>query len=154
MKQQNLLTLLDICQQHPTASLVFKLGEAVINPNYHVTEIKHATVKSMDCGKGVDAWEEILVQLLDGPKIPQGVHMPCGKFFSIVNAATENLSIDDRTQTFIEFSPNNGPMGKLTIESIEVESDAVVVLLSSPTATCKAYDRAMAGMTLKQVSCC
>ena len=154
MSQQNLVTLLDICREHPDASLVFTLNDAEINPNYHVTEIKHAAVKSMDCGKGVDAWEEILVQLLDGPASAQGKHMACGKFFGIVNVAIENLSINQSTQTFIEFAPNNGPMGKLAIEAIEVRSDTVVVSLSSPTATCKAYDRAIAGMKTKPVSCC
>ena len=44
MSQQNLVTLLDICREHPDASLVFTLNDAEINPNYHVTEIKHANV--------------------------------------------------------------------------------------------------------------
>lgn len=55
---------LQILKQHQDKSLLFEYApNLLVGANYHITEIKHITVDSVDCGAGVDAWKETIVQL-------------------------------------------------------------------------------------------
>jgi hypothetical protein len=62
--------------QAQEARLVLHAEGTAIRPEYHVTEIELAQVRSLDCGKGEAQWDETLVQLLDGPATApdNGVH--------------------------------------------------------------------------------
>ena len=156
-QQTNIYGLKAVFEANPNLPLIFKLGDETINPGYHVTEIKHAVINSMDCGQGTDQWDEIIVQLLDGSALFKGEHMSCAKFTGIVSTAIESLTVDENTQTYIEFAPNNGALGKLVIDSIEQSENKVVVHLSNPTAMCKPYQRAMAAQATRNQSeppCC
>ena len=158
MNSQNtsIYGLKSVLAAHQDLPLVFSLEGQSINPGYHVTEIQHADVNALDCGNGKDHWQEITVQLLDGSALFKGEHMSCGKFMGIVSKALEPLSYDEKTLTFIEFAPNNKGLRKLVIDSIEPSQNQVMVHLSSPTAVCKPYQRAMTGKSAStgDSSCC
>ena len=159
MKTQNtnLYGLKTICEANRNSSLIFRLGEVTIHPSYHVTEIKHAVINSMDCGQGTDQWDEIIVQLLDGSAHLKGKHMSCAKFIGIVGTALDSLTSNENSETYIEFAPNNEALRKLAIESIEQTENEVIVNLSNPTAMCKPFQRAMAKQTASMpsgASCC
>jgi len=159
MKSQNtnLYELKAAFKANPNLPLLFKLDEETIHPGYHVTEIKHAVVNSMDCGQGTEQWDEVIVQLLDGSALFKGEHMSCAKFMGIVSTAIESQDIDENTLTYIEFAPNNGALRKLVIDSVEQKESEVIVHLSNPTAMCKPFQRAMAARETKKQgdsSCC
>jgi len=128
------------------AELKFVMGESIINPGYHVTEIRHATINSIDCGKSssVEQWDEITIQLLDGSPTSNGEHMQASKFNSIFQKAIELLGADSSPVLFFEFSPNNGPIRKLSIESINQSDNAISVILGSEKAVCKPFQRSKA----------
>lgn len=129
-------------------ALKFYFDGSPINPGYHVTEVRHATINSIDCGKNskTEQWEEITVQLLDGlPNSEQG-HMPASKFQAIVVAAMKSLPADRSSYLFFEFAPNNGPIRKLSIESIEQTNSEIAVSLGSERAVCKPFQRAKQAM--------
>jgi len=152
----NIYELKAVLEANPDSPLVFSFDGQAINPSYHVTEVKHAAMNSLDCGSGKDQWEEITVQLLDGSALFKGKHMSFGKFMGIVGKAIESLSFDENTLTFIEFAPNNEGLRKLVIDRVDHNEGQVLVHLSSPTALCKPYHRAMAGKLAEQPSnsCC
>ena len=152
----NIYGLKSVLAANEDSPLVFSFEGQTIHPGYHVTEIQHAGVNALDCGSGKDQWEEITVQLMDGSALFKGEHMSCGKFIRIISKAIESLSYDENTLTFIEFAPNNVGLRKLVIDSVETSEEQVLVHLSSPTAMCKPYQRAMAGKpaTADKSSCC
>jgi len=140
---------------NPDLPLVFSLDGQTIHPGYHVTEVKHAVINSLDCGRGNDQWDEISVQLLDGHANFKQGYMSCAKFMSIVGKAIALLSFNEDTLTFIEFSPNNEGLRKLVINSIAQEADQVIIQLSNASAECKAFKRALAGkLTATNEACC
>ena len=152
----NIFELKAVLEANPDSPLIFSFEGQAINPSYHVTEVKHAAMNSLDCGSGKDQWEEIIVQLIDGSALFKGKHMSCRKFMGIVGKAIESLSFDENTATFIEFAPNNEGLRKLVIDRVDQNEGQVLVHLSSPTALCKPYQRAMAGKLVEPSnnSCC
>ena len=65
MKTADFLSLL---QDHQGKSLLFEYApNLLVGANYHITEVKHLSIDSVDCGAGVDAWKETIVQLWESP---------------------------------------------------------------------------------------
>lgn len=148
--------LADFVGINPALPLVFAFGGERINPGYHVTEVKHAAVRSLDCGRGSDQWDELVVQLLDGSPASDEEHMSGGKFLGIVNAALSSLTIQQPTELFFEFSPGNTAIRKLRIESAQSDDQQAVVTLGPEQAVCKPFQRAkLAGaQTGATTGCC
>lgn len=139
----NISDLTEALSTRPDLPLKFYFDGSSINPGYHVTEIRHAAINSLDCGKnsGTEHWNEVTIQLLDGsPESKQG-HMSGSKFLGIVGTAAKTLSVDVAPYLFFEFAPGNGPIRKLSIESIERNTDEISVSLGSEQAVCKPFQR-------------
>ena len=51
-------------KEHPGKSLLFQYTPGqLVGANYHITEVKHITVDSVDCGAREDSWKETIIQL-------------------------------------------------------------------------------------------
>jgi hypothetical protein len=124
--------------------LEFRFDGMSINSGYHVTEVRHAVIHSVDCGKnsGIDQWDEITIQLLDGSADSTKGQMSAGKFLAIVDSAMNSLQAESAPSLFFEFAPDNGPIRKLSIASIEHIDSKVAVSLGSEHAVCKPFQRA------------
>jgi len=135
-------------------ALKFYFNGSAINPGYHVTEVKHAAINSVDCGRSSKAeqWDEITVQLLDGSAKSKEGHMSASKFSAIIGAALKSLPADTAPYLFFEFAPDNGPIRKLSIESIEFADNEVAVSLGSEQAVCKPFQRAKAAKAAAALS--
>ena len=153
MKNTDLEGLMSILVSKPELSLRFYLGDVSINHGYHVTEVKYANVKSMDCGKNNDAWDELLIQLLDGePNSIEGL-MSTSKFTRIVSAAIKALPDESAPYLFFEFAPNNAPLLKLRIQDIACNHKELSVHLTHEVAACKPFQKwGRAGSILEKVS--
>lgn len=66
MKTQELFKVLEQNQDKP---LLFEYApNLLVGANYHITEVKHITVESVDCGSNTDGWRETIIQLRESPK--------------------------------------------------------------------------------------
>lgn len=153
MKDTEIGKLMALLLSNPGIPLKFYLDGISINQGYHITEVKHACVNSMDCGKRTDTWEEILIQLLDGePGSTQGF-MNTSKFMSIVSATLESFPEISESSLFFEFTPNNGPLQKLRIRSIECDDPGLSIHLTYEKAVCKPLQRwGKAGVVFENMS--
>lgn len=114
-----------------------------LRPGYHVTEIKLATIRSIDCGGGTDRWDEAVIELLDGPddeRTGAREHMPAAKLAAISRAAVRHVpAAADATPVF-EFGV--GALRRYRVAAVERgEGGDVTVRLAPLTARCKAFDR-------------
>jgi len=151
----NISILSEFLTQYTDLTLKFYFDGSAINPGYHVTEIRHATIKSRDCGKssGIEQWDEITIQLLDGSSNSTEGHMSSSKFLGIVGSALKSLESDDAAAyLFFEFAPDNGPIRKLSIESVEQSDGEISVSLGSERAVCKPFQRAKAAKAVAATS--
>jgi len=138
-------TLAHKLHANPEMPLVFALDEQTINPGYHLTEVRHARVSSIDCGKNSEPehWDEISIQLLDGSSGSNQGHMTTGKLIGIIEKALTKLDVDSESSSslFIEFAPDNGPIRKLNINSYVEGDNELIVNLGSEKAVCKPFQR-------------
>ena len=102
MTPQDLIAQLDTVSQD--APLIFVTENGPINAGYHVTEVKLASVQSLDCGARRSSWNEVVIQLLDGSGQD---FMTAGKFTGILKKATSKLEGLDHAALKFEFSNDN-----------------------------------------------
>jgi len=125
--------------KHSDAALVFKMGDELINPGYHVTEIKQAEVTSLDCGQGADQWSEIIFQVVDGQSSSTAAHMSVSKFLAIANKGLADVG---NASLYFEYSPGNRAFNKCSVSAINASEQQVTLELSPMTAVCKPMVRA------------
>jgi hypothetical protein len=59
--------LLDALEPHASKPLLLEYAERVIQPGYHVTEVKAGAFVTLDCGGNPDRWQETILQVEDLP---------------------------------------------------------------------------------------
>ena len=150
----NLPTLQSALLDRPESELLFNVDGVKINAGYHVTEIKYAAVKALDCGKGTDEWQEIIIQLLDGSILTSNRTISCAKFLGILNASSEVLDTATDAHLFFEFSPGNNTVQRLQVTSIDSDPRSTVISLNGVKAQCKPFAKAMASARSTFDACC
>ena len=65
MKTQELF---EVLEANKDKSLLFEYtSNQLVGANYHITEVKHIKIDSVDCGAQTDAWNETIIQLWESP---------------------------------------------------------------------------------------
>jgi hypothetical protein len=60
----NTQSFLNTLEKHKNKELLFQYTpNLLVGTNYHITEVKHVTIDSVDCGAQTDSWKETIVQL-------------------------------------------------------------------------------------------
>ena len=116
------------------SSLIFATNDGPIGAGYHVTELKLADIRSIDCGARQSAWTEATLQLLDGHG---GGHMTVGTFRGIADKSLGALPGLSHAPLSVEFAPGNNGLRLYQIEAVDNEDSATVVRLKDLTALCK-----------------
>lgn len=135
MDTQRLLEKLQSCTEDK--SLVFDLGDRIIAPGYHVTEVKAVAVRSVDCGGRANTWNETVVQLWSPGSATAEGYMKVGKFLSIYQRVVASLPIDPEAVLRFEYGEVGEPAISYLVSTVCVEGDAVRVHLSAPGVACK-----------------
>ncbi|MBL4906377.1 MAG: hypothetical protein JKX94_02920 [Sneathiella sp.] len=128
---------LKVLQDKDNSQLVFSNNGKEINPDYHVTELKSAAVRSIDCGRNLSEWTETIIQLLDGPQSIKGEHMTAFKFSQIATASIETVPALADGALWFEYAPGNGPIRKLSVSSVQIDGDRIKIQLGGAAAACK-----------------
>lgn len=121
----------------PSADLVFVAQGEVIQPDYHVTELKFAQLDSIDCGGEQQGWNELLIQLLDGPAAPRpgAEYMKVATFIKLASKAASKQK--DQAELYFEYSEAGEAMRKLSVTGVQVRPGQVLVELGPVGAVCK-----------------
>ncbi|MDE2385277.1 MAG: hypothetical protein KGO53_11725 [Alphaproteobacteria bacterium] len=134
-----------------TANLPVKLRHAgwELGAGFHITEIKHTTVRGLDCGRNEEAWDETVVQLLDLPGPEEG-RMKSAKFASILGH--KQL----QGELVFEISRPGEALALYQVAAVDAQPEALVVHLAPRAAHCKPATRASAGNLAGQAgdACC
>ncbi len=118
----------------PQAPLIFSTLSGPINGGYHVTELKLAQVKSIDCAARRGEWSEAMLQLLDGDG---GAHMSVGKFTAIVGQSVKTLDGLGDVGARVEYARGNAGMHAYDISAPALKGESVEISLAEVTAVCK-----------------
>lgn len=139
MKTKELLSLL---AEHSDKSLLFEYAPNQIVPaNYHITEVKHVTIDSVDCGARTDAWKETVVQLWESPHdIGKTDFMSSYKALGILNKVGKMRSYDLDAVVKIEYGNALFHTAQLFVNDFDIKNNNLIVKLAVEATDCKAKD--------------
>ena len=141
-------TLAELLQLLPDAHipLHIELPDGPLAPGFHVTELIHVHAKSLDCGRGEHAWEEVVLQLLDSTT---GHPIMATKLRGIFQAGlAKNPTLASLPIRF-EGGLGNMRLERFALSHLDVTPTHVTVKLAPLAALCKPARAQHAG-----VSCC
>ncbi|MET1056615.1 MAG: DUF6428 family protein [Pedobacter sp.] len=142
--------------EQPSLELQFQFGsDRLVDASYHITEIKQATVTSVDCGGVMNAWTEIIVQLWE-PKIRESERaMKVEKALSIIQLVESKLPLNPLGKVKIEFGNSDFDTRQMFPSEISVVGASLVVNLVPDAVECKAISRGgSCGTTDSAEECC
>ena len=130
--------LVDLQGFDPKLPLVFVTKEGEIGAGYHVTELRYARTKGIDCGGTIADGHEARLQLLDGA----GSHpMRVGKFCEILAKSLSALPELSKAPLAVEFGHGNQDLRILSVGEAAPQQEAVVLPLGNARAICKPAQR-------------
>src|SRR6266567_575634 len=125
----------------PENQLVFVDGYGhAVHSGYHLTELKAASLDTVDCGGQANQWQETIVQLWV-PANPDNNYMSADKFLKIFDKVRGMIPLNSDAAIRVEYGDENFFPSTYDVRSIAHAEDATRVLLQAPETTCKARDR-------------
>jgi hypothetical protein len=149
MKTNEFIAALRVAPQN---ELIFidEAGHTVYR-GYHLTELKAASLQTVDCGRRTNQWQETIVQLWV-PSEPDADCMTAGKFLKIFDKVSGMIPLNLEAEIRIEYGDENFFPSTYHVQSVAHGHDTTRVLLIPPSTTCKARDRRSA--TSEPCCCC
>ncbi len=118
----------------PDLPLGFASEAGEIGGGYHITELKLAQIRSIDCGGRESQWVEAQLQLLDGSG---GAWITAGKVAAILRRCVGALPDLADAPLSVEFAHGNRGLSRYTAGGLEMRDGRAVVPLVSSAAQCK-----------------
>lgn len=123
----------------PDAVLSVGTGRRDLRPGFHVTEIRLADIRALDCGRRADRWREVVLEMTDDA-LPPGRALTAGALDRILSEAGADAD------------PGASPVAELGSPALErydlvaagPEDGALRLQFAPKRAQCKAAARAAA----------
>ncbi|PKD21828.1 hypothetical protein APR41_02290 [Salegentibacter salinarum] len=134
--------LFDLLKQHQEKPLLFEYApNLLIGANYHITEVKHLKIDSVDCGAGTDAWSETIIQLWESPEeIGKTEFMQVSKALSILDKVGHMKAYDLEAEVKFEYSNANFHTAHLFVTGFSIKNGNLLIQLDVNPTDCKAKE--------------
>ncbi|MCC8424939.1 DUF6428 family protein [Mucilaginibacter sp. UR6-11] len=141
---------------NPGLHLQFQYADGkMVDPSFHITEIKQAVITAVDCGGMVNRWTETIVQLYEPAVNDQERSMTAAKALSIINIVEKSLQLDPDGIVKIEFGNTGFDARQMLPNDIVINKENLLVDLRADTVQCKAIERGgSCGTNDKNEACC
>jgi len=139
MKTQEFFNLLN---EHQDKTLQFEYtNNKYVGANYHITEVKHIAVESVDCGSQTDQWNETIVQLWESPtEILKTKHMSVLKALGILKKVGQMKSYDLDSEIKFEYSNPTFHTAQLFVNDFAIQDNSLIIKLAVEKTNCKAKE--------------
>lgn len=157
MKTQELFNMLE---DNKGKSLLFEYApNQLVAANYHITEVKHLAIDSVDCGAQTDAWKETIIQLWESPKeLGKIEFMSVAKALEILKKVGEMKPYTLNAETKFEYSNATFHTAQLFVDGFEIKENNLIIKLAVEKTDCKAKDAcappSKKEMISSEESCC
>ena len=132
--------LFEILKDHQDKSLLFEyIPNRLVQANYHITEVKHVKIDSVDCGARSDAWNETIIQLWESPsEIGKTDYMSTYKALGILNKVGRMKPYDLDSEVKFEYSNEHFHTAQLFVNDFEIHDQNLIFKLGVEKTDCKA----------------
>ena len=137
MKTEQFLTLLS---EHQDKSLLFEYApNQLVGANYHITEVKHLTIDSVNCGAQTDAWKETIIQLWESPlEAFKKDYMTAYKAIGILKKVGKLKPYVLNSEVRIEYSNASFHTAQLFVDDFDIQGNKLIIKLAIKKTDCKA----------------
>ncbi len=134
--------LFEILKDHKGKALLFQYApNALVGANYHITEVKHIQVDSVDCGAGTDSWNETIIQLWESPQeLGKTEYLKVDKALDILNKVGKMKSYAPEAIVKFEYGNSTFHTAQLFIEEINSRENQLMIKLAIKPTDCKAKE--------------
>ncbi len=134
--------LFDLLQQHSEKPLLFEYApNMLVGANYHITEVKHLKIDSVDCGAGLDAWNETIIQLWESPEeIGKTEFMKISKALSILEKVGQMKAYNGDAEVKFEYGNGQFHTAQLSVNGFLVKNGNLLIKLTANPTDCKAKE--------------
>lgn len=139
MKTSEFITLLS---ENQDKSLLFEYAPGMlVGTNYHITEVKHLSIDSVDCGGQTDFWKETIIQLWESPsELGKPNYMSADKALGILKKVGQMKSYELEAPVKIEYGNAAFHATQLHVNDFEIVQDQLLVKLALIPTDCKAKE--------------
>lgn len=139
MNTSDFITLL---AEHQDKSLLFEYAPGMlVGTNYHITEVKHLTIDSVDCGAGTDSWKETIIQLWESPsELGKPDFMNAYKALGILKKVGQMKAYEMDAPVKIEYGNAMFHATQLHITDFDIKDAQLIIKLAVQPTDCKAKD--------------
>lgn len=137
---------------HDALPLAIAYGDRVVQPGYHVTEVKAGSFVTIDCGGNPDAWQETVLQVEDIPAKDDRPMMTAGKFRSILAQVDRKVRLDHNARLTIEIGRPGEAMQVFDVADLTIDDHGATLSLGIRAAICKPRHRAQ--QAIEAAACC
>ncbi|MEL6812109.1 MAG: DUF6428 family protein [Bacteroidota bacterium] len=132
----------DLLKGHQDKSLLFEYTPGqLVGANYHITEVKHLKIDSVDCGAQTDSWNETIVQLWESPsEIGKTEYMSTYKALGILNKVGRMQAYDLNAEVKFEYSNSLFHTAQLFVNDYEIHGSNLLLKLAVQRTDCKAKE--------------
>ena len=133
---------LSLLENHKNKSLLFEYSPGkFVAPNYHITEVKHVKIDSVDCGSGTDSWNETVVQLWESPSEKDKTeYMSNFKALGILKKVAQMKPFDLDAELKFEYSNATFHTAQLFVDDFEISEKQLRMKLAIQKTDCKAKE--------------
>ena len=151
MKTQELF---EVLEAHKDKSLLFEYTtNQLVGANYHITEVKHIAIDSVDCGAQTDAWNETIIQLWESPaEIGKTEYMSTYKALGILKKVGTMKAYDMTSEVKFEYSNSLFHTAQLFVNDYEIHGDNLIFKLAIEKTDCKAKETCGVPETMEVVA--
>jgi len=151
MKTQELL---EVLQNHQDKSLLFEYApNLLVGANYHITEVKHLTVDSVDCGAQTDSWKETIIQLWESPtELGKTKFMSTFKALAILKKVGKIKTYEPDAEVKFEYGNATFHTAQLFVNDFEIRGTNLIIKLGVIKTDCKAKE--LCGLPEETISSC
>jgi hypothetical protein len=156
----NTLELFKVLEQNQDKSLLFEYApKQFVGANYHITEVKHISIDSIDCGSQKDAWKETIIQLWESPReLGKTEYMSVYKALAILKKVGKMKHYELDAEVKFEYSNDKFHTAQLFVNDFEINGNNLIAKLAIEKTACKANDICGVSKVLETVAnnepCC
>lgn len=134
--------LFNILNSNQDKALLFEYApNLLVAANYHITEVKHIKVDSVDCGARSDSWNETIIQLWESPdELGKTEFMSVFKALGILNKVGKMKTYDLESELKFEYSNANFHTAQMFVNDYVIQGKQLVFKLAIEKTDCKAKE--------------
>ncbi|WP_378181076.1 DUF6428 family protein [Aquimarina sp. SS2-1] len=138
----NTSEFISLLEKHQDKSLLFEYAPGLfVGANYHITEVKHITVDSVDCGAGTDSWKETIVQLWESPdELGKRDYLTVYKALAILHKVGKMKPYEMEAPIKIEYGNPMFHTAHLNITGFKIQEKQLIMTLTVRPTDCKAKE--------------